>query len=138
MPTIKIPLALFIVFAVLVIGQSLYSNYRKWVYVWLASIVKKNLPQVVDVTSSDINMPGTVQYAARMLDELGFQQFAITETHLPTLEQTGITWLFINSDKDVSAEVIRYKDGAAVQFSTWYNDDSLVETSYLIIILIVQ
>jgi hypothetical protein len=108
----------------------MYSNYRKWVHTWLASIMNNKPRQVVDVTSSEISMPEPVQYTVRMLDELGFQQFAITETHLPTLDTVGITWLLINAEKDVSAEVVEYKDRAAVQFTTWYNDDSLVETSY--------
>lgn len=130
MPIIKLPLELFIVIAALTIGISLYSNYRKWVYVWMVSTVRDKPPQVVDVTSSDISVPEPVQYAVRMLEELGFQQYAISETHLPTLSTVGITWLFTNSEKDVSAEVIEYQNGAAVQFSTWYNDDTLVETSY--------
>ncbi len=130
MPIIKLPLELFIVIAALTIGISLYINYRIWVHVWLASIVRKGPPQVEDATSSDIATPKPVQEAANMLEELGFQQYAISETYLPVLDITGLTWLFVNSGKDVSAEVIEYQNGAAVQFSTWYNDDSLVETSW--------
>jgi hypothetical protein len=92
--------------------------------------MRKNPPQVVDVTSSDIDTPKPIQDAAKTLEELGFQQFAISETHLPALDKVGLTWLFTNSERDVSAEVVEHKNRSAVQFSTWYDDDTLVETSY--------
>lgn len=129
-PILTLPLGLFIIIAALFMAYSLYFSYKNLMRRWLISFFRREPPRIVDVTKSDIDIPMPVLAATLNLEELGFQQCAVSEVHLPQHRVVGITWHYINSERDINVELIKYKNKAAVQFTTWYNDDTVIETSY--------
>lgn len=94
---------------------------------WVSGLTIKKPPLMVDATGTDFHVPTPVQVAARELEELGFQQDVVLEVHLPE-HQT--IWYYVNSAKDIFIEVIEYEDKATLLFSTWYDDNGVVETGY--------
>ncbi len=126
---ITLSLGQYLVVAALIMIGSIVVTFRKMVRRRLAVYLRRESPRIVDVIRSDIDMPVPTQIATRTLEELGFQLYAVSETHSPHLNTVGITWHYINSEKDVNAEVNNRPNRAVVQFTTWYDDHTLVETS---------
>lgn len=115
---------------ILLMLSSIGLTFYIFVWKWARGLMRRKPPHMVDVTDTDFFIPAPVQVAARELEELGFQRVTVIEVHLPEHQAVSNVWYYINLEKDVSVELIEYGDKAAVQFTTWYDDDSVVETSY--------
>ncbi len=123
-------LLLVVAIVTLIMLATIGFTFYAFVWKWLRSLMRRKPPHMVDVTNSEFFTPALIQAMARELEELGFQQDVIAEVHLPEHKAVANVWYYVNSEKDIVVEVIEYGDKAALQFSTWYDDDSAIETGY--------
>jgi len=94
---------------------------------WAASMINPTRRRVEDISAVAPPVPGPVRDAASVLESLGFAALGVTRTHMPGA--AGITWYLAGQDGTVMAEVVEYNKGAAVQFTTQFEDGCVVETS---------
>lgn len=106
----------------------LYWMPAKLVWPWIRSIRTRTQRRIDDATAEAIQPPPPVAEAIRQLGDAGLVRIGESKTHLPAGE--AVAWHLRNPDGTVTADLLAYRERCAVGFSTMFEDESVVETSY--------
>lgn len=103
-----------------------YLGWHGWRTVRVCRGVPKRRP--VDITHRRIPPSAQTKPIIEALTELKFKRLGETLTKL--IKSSGTTWILINPQATVVAEVVEGYPNAMLQFSTTYVDEAVVETRY--------
>ena len=106
---------------------TLFFGWLGWRIVQTYIGVPKRRP--VDVTHLHTPPSPQIQPTVDTLAKLDFKRLGETRTQLP-FGEPGVTWVLIDPQATVVAEVVESDPNAMLLFSTAYNDEAVVETAY--------
>jgi hypothetical protein len=103
-----------------------YLGWHGWRTVRVCRGVPKRRP--VNITHQRIPPSAQTKPIIEALTELKFKRLGETLTKL--IKSSGTTWILVNPQATVVAEVVEGYPNAMLQFSTTYADEAVVETRY--------
>jgi hypothetical protein len=116
----------FLVLAGFALLLTAYLGWHGWRMIRVWRGVSKHRP--VDITHQDTPPSSQTKPIIDTLAELSFKRLGETLTELG--ESSGVTWVLIDPQATVVAEVVESDPGAMLLFSTTYTDEAVVETGY--------
>lgn len=147
-PKRQLQVAGYIAGGIFLLGFNVLPDYFMWLMTlavavfavpFLASTVRtlRNVGGVTTRQPQDVSLENHVPTpnAARLIaeaTELGFVRLGETVTHVEGSRHNGITWVLINEDRTITAEVIDIGGDmpAMLEFSTMFMDEASLDTLY--------
>ncbi len=81
-----------------------------------------------DASHLNLTPPANSQTSVEKLISLGFHRLGETYLRMPLAMSPGPTWIFVNEQANILAEIVEISPGA--YFTTVFSDGSVVETGY--------
>jgi hypothetical protein len=125
----QMPLFAILITGIFTLGV-LYWLPSKMIWPWIRAIRTRTDRRIEDVTGQAVQPPAPVADAVRQLEEMQFERVGESKIYLPMGEV--VSWYLLGHDGTIMAEVVEYRDTYAVAFTTVFDDESVVETSYFI------
>lgn len=89
-----------------------------------------NIDKGWDVSAKNLPVPESLEQYAQKIEMLGFIRMGEIQA-VTAFDPTPVTeWLFTTDAGDITVEMLEFKGNVMLRFSSWFEDNRLIETAY--------